>query len=495
MKSTMEILTKLQENSQKNHDEIFTRLYRYLLRPDIYFIAYQHLYSNKGAGTKGVNDDTADRFSEQYVTAIIEALRTGSYEPKPVRRTYIQKKNGKLRPLGLPVFADKLVQEAIRMILEAIYEPIFSIYSHGFRPGRSCHTALAMIKHEFTGAKWFIEGDIKGCFDNIDHSTLIGVLNRKIKDARFPNLIRMFLKAGYKQKFISQIMTSKSPMRSCDDIDEQALSYAEIKALCAGDPRIREKMDLDVQVAKLKFLRGDFQNQKYRLEDKLLKTFPEEIQKQKTRIAALQQDSQIAATHPQDKENFCGMTIKGMVYDDKKAAGERLLLARQEMPNADMMLLGTYRGFELNIRFDSFKNEHQAVLRAELSYPVSLGDDARGNITRLDNAIDNFADRIADAENALQNLEQQKRAAEVEVAKPFAQEEELAEKSARLAELNALLNIDRDRSSSQDAPEETEKTEAPATRPSVLAALGEKTNQPEPVKPFRSYYDKDGDAR
>ena len=298
-----------------------------------------------------------------------------------------------------------------------------------------------------------------------------------------------------KQKFISQIMTSKSPMRSCDDIDEQALSYAEIKALCAGDPRIREKMDLDVQVAKLKVLRGDFQNQKYRLEDKLLKTFPEEIQKQKTRIAALQQDSQIAAAHPQDKENFCGMTIKGMVYDDKKAAGERLLLARQEMPNADMMLLGTYRGFELNIRFDSFKNEHQAVLRAELSYPVSLGDDARGNITRLDNAIDNFADRIADAENALQNLEQQKQAAEVEVAKPFAQEEELAEKSARLAELNALLNIDRDRSSSQDAPEETEETETPATRPSVLAALGEKTHQPEPVKPFRSYYDKDGDAR
>ena len=294
-----------------------------------------------------------------------------------------------------------------------------------------------------------------------------------------------------KQKFISQIMTSKSPMRSCDDIDEQALSYAEIKALCAGDPRIREKMDLDVQVAKLKVLRGDFQNQKYRLEDKLLKTFPEEIQKQKARIAALQQDSQIATAHPQDKENFCGMTIKGMVYDDKKAAGERLLLARQEMPNADMMLLGTYRGFELNIRFDSFKNEHQAVLRAELSYPVSLGDDARGNITRLDNAIDNFADRIADAENVLQNLEQQKQAAEIEVAKPFAQEEELAEKSARLAELNALLNIDR--SSVQDTSEKTE--EVPATRPSVLAALEEKTNQPEPVKPFRSYYDKDGDAR
>ena len=148
--------------------------------------------------------------------------------------------------------------------------------------------------------------------------------------------------------------------------------------------------------------------------------------------------------------------------------------------------------FEKSIRIP-YQQDGFDDVRAE--YPVSLGDDARGNITRLDNAIDNFADRIADAENALQNLEQQKQAAEVEVTKPFAQEEELAEKSARLAELNALLNIDRDRSSSQDAPEETEETKTPATRPSVLAALGEKTNQPEPVKPFRSYYDKDGDAR
>lgn len=293
-----------------------------------------------------------------------------------------------------------------------------------------------------------------------------------------------------KQKFISQIMTSKSPMRSCDDVDEQALSYAEVKALCAGDPRIREKMDLDVQVAKLKVLRSDYQNQKYRLEDKLLKHYPEEIQKAKNRIAALKNDAQIADAHPQDKENFCGMTIKGMVFDEKKAAGERLMLACKEMPNADMMLLGTYRGFELNIRFDSFKNEHQIVLRGELSYPVPLGDDPRGNIVRLDNAIDNFADRIADAENALQNLEQQKQAAEVEVAKPFAQEEELAEKSARLAELDALLNMEHQ--SSRTEPEAEEKPDA---RPSVLAALEEKADKMEPVRPFKSYLDKDGDAR
>ena len=293
-----------------------------------------------------------------------------------------------------------------------------------------------------------------------------------------------------KQKFISQIMTSKSPMRSCDDVDEQALSYAEVKALCAGDPRIREKMDLDVQVAKLKVLRSDYQNQKYRLEDKLLKHYPEEIQKAKNRIAALKNDAQIADAHPQDKENFCGMTIKGMVFDEKKAAGERLMLACKEMPNADMMLLGTYRGFELNIRFDSFKNEHQIVLRGELSYPVPLGDDPRGNIVRLDNAIGNFADRIADADAALDSLKQQKQAAEVEIAKPFAQEEELQTKSARLAELDALLNMEHQ--SSRTEPEAEEKPDA---RPSVLAALEEKADKVEPVRPFKSYLDKDGDAR
>lgn len=197
MKPTMEILTKLQENSKKNHDEVFTRLYRYLLRPDIYYVAYQHLYSNKGAGTKGITDDTADGFSEIYIENIIEALKNEMYQPKPVRRTYIKKSNGKMRPLGLPVFTDKLIQEAIRMILEAIYEPIFSDYSHGFRPARSCHTALAQIKKEFTGARWFIEGDIKGCFDNINHAVLVEIIDQKIKDARFLKLIRSFLKAGY----------------------------------------------------------------------------------------------------------------------------------------------------------------------------------------------------------------------------------------------------------------------------------------------------------
>ena len=298
-----------------------------------------------------------------------------------------------------------------------------------------------------------------------------------------------------KQRFISQIMTSKSPVRSCEDVDEQALSYAEIKALCAGNPLIKEKMDLDVQVAKLKVLKADHQSQKFRLQDKLLTKFPADIQETNAHIAGLKADAQLAAAHPQVQEGFCGMTIKGVTYDEKKTAGERLVLACSELPNAEEKVIGSYRGFELSLRFDTLRSEYQALLKGQRKHTVPLGTDPLGNIIRLDNSLNSFPERITAAENELATLHQQQAAAQIEVEKPFPQEEELAEKSARLAELNALLNIDRDRSSSQDAPEETEATETPATRPSVLAALGEKTNQPEPVKPFRSYYDKDGDAR
>ena len=294
-----------------------------------------------------------------------------------------------------------------------------------------------------------------------------------------------------KQRFISQIMTSKSPVRSCDDVDEQALSYAEIKALCAGNPLIKEKMDLDVQVAKLKVLKADHQSQKFRLEDKLLTKFPAEIQEQTAKIAALKSDAEIAAAHPQDKENFCGMVIKGMTYDEKKTAGERLILACTELPNAEEQLVGSYRGFELSLRFDTFRNEHQAVLKGKLKYPVSLGSDPHGNIVRLDNALSNFADRITAAENELDTLQQQQAAAQIEVEKPFPQEEELAQKSTRLAELNAQLDVDE----KHHEPEQDEEKQEDAPRRSVLAALEEKADKAEPVKPFKSYLDKDGDAR
>ena len=295
-----------------------------------------------------------------------------------------------------------------------------------------------------------------------------------------------------KQRFISQIMTSKSPVRSCEDVDEQALSYAEIKALCAGNPLIKEKMDLDVQVAKLKVLKADHQSQKFRLQDKLLTKFPADIQEANAHIAGLKVDAQLAAAHPQGKEEFCGMVIKGVTYDEKKTAGERLVLACSELPNAEEKVIGSYRGFELSLRFDAFRTEYQALLKGQRKYTVPLGTDPLGNIIRLDNSLNNFPERITAAENELTTLHQQQAAAQIEVEKPFPQEEELAEKSARLAELNAQLDVDE--KSHEPEQEEEEREDAPR-RPSVLAALEEKSDKPEPVKPFRSYYDKDGDAR
>ena len=295
-----------------------------------------------------------------------------------------------------------------------------------------------------------------------------------------------------KQRFISQIMTSKSPVRSCDDVDEQALSYAEIKALCAGDPRIREKMDLDVQVAKLKVLKADHQSQKFRLEDKLLTKFPADIQETNAHIAGLKADAQLAAAHPQGKEEFCGMVIKGVAYDEKKTAGERLVLTCSELPNAEEKVIGSYRGFELSLRFDAFRTEYQALLKGQRKYTVPLGNDPLGNIIRLDNSLNSFPERITAAENELTTLHQQQAAAQIEVEKPFPQEDELAEKSARLAELNAQLDVDEKHHEPEQDEEEQENV---SRRPSVLAALEEKSDKPEPVKPFRSYYDKDGDAR
>ena len=295
-----------------------------------------------------------------------------------------------------------------------------------------------------------------------------------------------------KQRFISQIMTSKSPVRSCEDVDEQALSYAEIKALCAGNPLIKEKMDLDVQVAKLKVLKADHQSQKFRLQDKLLTKFPADIRETNAYIAGVKADAQLAAAHPQVQEGFCGMTIKGVTYDEKKTAGERLVLACSELPNAEEKVIGSYRGFELSLRFDTYRSEYQAILKGQRRYPVPLGTDPLGNIIRLDNSLNNFPERINSAENELATLHQQQAAAQIEVEKPFPQEEELAEKSARLAELNAQLDVDE---KSHEPEQDEEEQEDTPRRPSVLAALEEKSDKPEPVKPFRSYYNKDGDAR
>ena len=295
-----------------------------------------------------------------------------------------------------------------------------------------------------------------------------------------------------KQRFISQIMTSKSPVRSCDDVDEQALSYAEIKALCAGNPLIKEKMDLDVQVAKLKVLKADHQSQKFRLEDKLLTKFPADIQETTAYIAGVKSDAELAAAHPQVQEGFCGMTIRGVAYDEKKTAGERLLLACSELPNSEEKVIGSYRGFELSLRFDTYHSEYQALLKGQRKYPVALGKDPLGCIIRLDHSLNDFPERITSAEYELATLKQQQAAAQIEVEKPFPQEEELAEKSARLAELNAQLDVDEKH---HEPEQDEEEREDELRRPSVLAALEEKADKTEIVKPFKSYLDKDGDAR
>ena len=211
MKPTSEILERIEKCSSEHKDGVFTRLYRYLLRKDIYYAAYQKLYANKGATTQGIDDDTADGFSDFYVKELIQSLKDGTYKANPVRREYIPKKNGKLRPLGIPSFRDKLLQEVVRMILEAIYEGSFDNNSHGFRPKRSCHTALQQIQKSFNGTRWFIEGDIKGFFDNINHNTLIDILRKRIDDERFLRLIRKFLNAGFIENWVFNKTYSGTP--------------------------------------------------------------------------------------------------------------------------------------------------------------------------------------------------------------------------------------------------------------------------------------------
>ena len=271
-----------------------------------------------------------------------------------------------------------------------------------------------------------------------------------------------------------------------------SITYAEIKALCAGNPLIKEKMDLDVQVAKLKVLKADHQSQKFRLEDKLLTKFPADIQETNAYLAGVKADAEVAAAHPQEKEGFCGIIIKGVTYNEKKNAGERLLLVCSELPNSEEKVIGSYRGFELSLRFDTYHSEYQALLKGQRKYPVALGKDPLGCIIRLDNSLNNFPERITSAENELATLKQQQEAAQIEVEKPFPQEEELAEKSARLAELNVQLDMDE---KGHEPEQDEEEQEDEPRRPSVLAALEEKADKTETVKPFKSFLDKDGDAR
>ena len=245
-----------------------------------------------------------------------------------------------------------------------------------------------------------------------------------------------------KQKFISQIMTSKSPVRSCDDVDEQALSYAEVKALCAGNPLIKEKMDLDIDVARLKVLRADHQSQQFRLEDQLLKYFPAQIEKTQGIIRGLEADAKTAALHPVGKDEFVGMKVGSTTFDKKEDAGAAILAACKEYKGHDPVEIGSYRGFTMQLSYDSFDNANLLSLNGELHHNVTLGTDARGNLTRIDNVLAGIDGRIETTKQKLDSLYQQQEDARSELGKPFPQEAELAEKSARLAELDAALNMD-----------------------------------------------------
>ena len=282
-----------------------------------------------------------------------------------------------------------------------------------------------------------------------------------------------------KQKFISQIMTSKSPVRSCDDVDEQALSYAEIKALCAGNPLIREKMDLDVDVAKLKVLRADYQSKHFRLEDQLLKYFPAEIEAQQSRNRGFEADIQTAEAHPLPEEGFVGIELAGKHYAEKADAGDAILALCKEIKSTEGIPIGSYRGFQMELSYNTFEKQFQITLKGEMSHRVSLGTDARGNLTRLDNALAGIPGRLERGREQLENLRNQQSAAQVELTKPFPQEAELAEKSARLAELDAALSMDE--SISQDEAEVSEEV-GEGERPSVLEDLKKRAAEIPPDK-------------
>ena len=274
-----------------------------------------------------------------------------------------------------------------------------------------------------------------------------------------------------KQKFISQIMTSKSPVRACDDIDETALSYAEIKALCAGDERIKEKMDLDVDVARLKLMKANHQSQQYRLEDNLLRFFPEQIEQNKGFIAGFEADMKTLAEHPHPDDGFAGMVVRGDVLTDKENAGAALVDAFKEVKGLEPVPIGSYRGFQMSLTLEDFGRDYVLTLKGQMSHRVTLGKDPRGNLTRIDNALNGMADRLATVRSKLDSLYSQMETAKAELGKPFPQEEELRVKSARLAELNIALNID-DKTPLEAMVEDAPRAEiAKSAKPSVLQKL------------------------
>lgn len=286
-----------------------------------------------------------------------------------------------------------------------------------------------------------------------------------------------------KQKFISQIMTSKSPVRSCEDVDETALSFAEIKALCAGNPAIKEKMDLDIEVARLKVLKADHQSQQFRMEDNLLKYYPEQIRKLQGIIAGLESDIQVAESHPHPESGFAGITLNGKAFSDKEEAGTSLLEASKQATSCEPVQIGSYRGFEIRASLENFGKDRMLTLVGHLSHRVMLGNDPRGNLIRVDNVIKDIPKLLSASQDQLQNIQKQVALANAEIGKPFPQEAELVQKSQRLAELNTILDMDVRRNDSEHASEDRES----AGRPSVLDALHRRVEDMPPHRRTESH--------
>jgi len=282
-----------------------------------------------------------------------------------------------------------------------------------------------------------------------------------------------------KQRFISQIMTSKSPVRTCDDVDETALSYAEVKALCAGDDRIREKMNLDVDVAKLKVLKADHQSKQHRLEDDIQIRYPAQIEKLTEIIGHLEHDRQTVEQNPHPTDGFAGMEIKGTHFTEKDTAGEALLAVMKEAQGLEPLKIGSYRGFTTALTLEDFGRQYILTLKSEISHRVELGNDARGNLIRVDNVLNSIPGRVQAAQAQLASAHEQLETAKAEVGKPFPQEDELKTKSARLVELNAELDMEKQTSV---APVEEEQQE----KPSIMARLQAQKPQPTESKLNRS---------
>ena len=322
-----------------------------------------------------------------------------------------------------------------------------------------------------------VDAVLNGIKTDQEETFRITIIRRVVDDAvpQAVGLEKIYLQDGdYKAKAVigktyrgEETDIRQQNQTFSDDVDETALSFAEIKALCAGDPRIKERMDLDVEVSRLKLMKADHQSKQYCLEDQLLKYFPEEIEKHKGFIKGFESDLEVLAAHPHPEDGFAGMEIRGDLLTDKENAGAALLDACKEVKTSDPVQIGSYRGYAMSVEFSAWKQEYTLLLKGQMTHRATLGADPRGNLTRIDNALAQMPQRLEAAKAQLDNLCQQQAAAKEEVGKPFLYEEELRSKNARLVELDTLLNID----GKGQGQAHTESAVAKSTRPSVLDHL------------------------